>query len=93
MVIKQQLKSSGERSKKRQLEKLLKKHGYRRDDRPDHREWTKISSAFFMKIRLDQNNPEGWNGFQAVISTYMRWDIRPKYLERLLRFLKKEFAL
>lgn len=77
---------------KKKLEDLLKKHGYRRDDRPDHREWTKITSAFHYKIRLDQNNPEGWNGFQAQITTYMRWDIKQKHLDSLLKFLKMEFA-
>lgn len=77
---------------KKKLENLLKKHGYRRDDRPDHREWTKINSSFHLQIRLDQNNPDGWNGFQARLTTYMRWDIRSSQLERLLRFLKKEFT-
>ena len=80
-----------ERKKKGQLEKLLLKHGYHRDDRPDHREWTKITSAFHYKIRLDQNNPEGWNGFQALLTTYMRWDIKPKHLEALFRFFKKGY--
>ena len=92
MAINQQLKSP-DYNKKRQLEKLLKRHGYIRDDRPDHREWTKINSSFHMKIRLDQNNPEGWNGFQALITTYMRWNIRPKHLAQLLKFLNKEFAI
>jgi len=63
--------------------------GYTRDDQPDHREWTKINASFSMKIRLDQNNPEGWNGFQALITTYMRWYVRPKHSEALLKFLKK----
>lgn len=81
-----------ESRKKQQLEKLLRKHGYTQDTRPDHREWTKITSAFHYKIRLDQNNPEGWNGFQAQITTYMRWDVRKNHLDLLLKFLKREFA-
>lgn len=78
-------------NQKKQLEILLKKHGYTQDIRPDHREWIKATSSFFIKIRLDQNNPKGWNGFQITITTYMRWDITPKHLELLLQFLKKEF--
>ena len=77
--------------KKQQLESLLKKHGYTQDERPDHREWTKITSSFHIKIRLDQNNPKGWNGFQAQITTYMRWVVRPKHLEVLFQFLRREF--
>jgi hypothetical protein len=80
-----------EKQKKQKIEKLLLKHGYRRDDRPDHREWTKLNSAFFFKIRLDQNNPHGWNGFSAEITTYMRREINEKKLARLLRFLSKDF--
>jgi|GEM_PF-5461147 hypothetical protein len=76
---------------KQRIEKLLLKHGYRRDDRPDHREWIKVNTAFHYKIRLDQNNPEGWNGFQAVLTTYMRWDVQEKHLEKLLNFIKLEF--
>lgn len=81
-----------DRRKKQQLEKLLRKHGYIQDARPDHREWTKLTSAFYLKIRLDQNNPDGWNGFQAQISTYMRWGVRKNHLDLLLKFLKKGFA-
>lgn len=77
---------------KRQLEGLLKKHRYVHDSRPDHREWMKYNSAFNTKIRLDQNNPEGWNGFQFTITTYMRWNINPEDIEALLIFLKKEFS-
>ena len=76
---------------KGQLEKLLKKHRYTHDDRADHREWWKSNSAFAVDIRLDQNNPEGWNGFQCAITTYMRWDISPQDIEALLVFMKKEF--
>lgn len=77
---------------KRQLEGLLKKHRYVQDTRPDHREWGKYNDNFHVQIRLDQNNPQGLNGFQAMITTYMRWDITPKELETLLLFLKKEFS-
>lgn len=77
---------------KRQLESLLKKHGYSQDARPDHREWRKYNSTFQAHIRLDQNNPKGWNGFALALTTYMRWDITPKELETLLLFLKKEFS-
>lgn len=77
---------------KRQLEGLLKKHRYVQDARPDHREWGKYNPTFHAKIRLDQNNPKGWNGFEVSITTYMRWDITPKELEALLLFLKKEFS-
>jgi hypothetical protein len=80
-----------EKHKKLQIEKLLVKHGYRRDDRPDHREWTKITSTFHYKIRLDQNNPDGWNGFFAQLTTYMRWDVKEKDLDRLFKFLKEDF--
>lgn len=76
---------------KRQLEALLRKHRYVHDTRPDHREWMKHNSALSIKIRLDQNNPDGWNGFQCVLTTFMRWDITPEDLETLLLFLKKEF--
>ncbi len=76
---------------KKQLEQLLKKRHYTQDDRADHREWWKSNQAFAVDIRLDQNNPEGWNGFQCAITTYMRWDIAPKDIEALLVFLKKEF--
>ena len=76
---------------KRQLEKLLKKHSYRLDDRPDHREWMKFNSAFHVDIRLDQIKPDGWNGFQCSIRTFMRWSILPADIEALLLFLKKEF--
>lgn len=77
---------------KRQLESLLKKHRYLHDSRPDHREWVNANPAFSMKIRLDQMNPKGWNGFQCTITTYMRWDVTAKDIETLLLFLKKEFA-
>jgi hypothetical protein len=77
---------------KRQLEGLLKKHRYVQDVRPDHREWGKYNPTFHAKIRLDQNNPKGWNGFEASITAYMRWDITSKELETLLLFLKKEFS-
>lgn len=80
-----------EKRKKESLEKLLRKHGYRQDERPDHREWTKISTAFFLKMRLDQNNPDGWNGFLAQITTYMRWDVKPKHIRKILKFIKEEF--
>lgn len=76
---------------KKQLEKLLKKHRYTHDDRPDHREWWKTNSAFAVDIRLDQNNPDGLNGFEFAVTTYLRWDISPKDIEALLVFLKKEF--
>jgi len=76
---------------KRQLERLLKKHRYTHDNRGDHREWWKSNSAFSVDIRLDQNNPDGWNGFQCAITTYMRWDIAPEDIKSLLVFLKKEF--
>ncbi len=76
---------------KKQLERLLKRHHYKHDDRPDHREWWKSNSAFAVDIRLDQNNPDGWNGFQCAFTTYMRWDIAPQDIEALLVFLKKEF--
>ena len=76
---------------KRQLEALLKRHRYVHDDRPDHREWGKYNSAFTVDIRLDQNNPNGWNGFQCAIRTFMRWSVTPKDIEALLLFLKKEF--
>ena len=76
---------------KRRLEALLRRYGYRRDDRPDHREWMKCNSAFQVKIRLDQTHPEGWNGFQLLITTYTRWDIAPEELEALVAFMKKEF--
>ena len=92
MKTENKLKPS-DRRKKQQLERLLRKHGYNQDERPDHREWTKINSSFSMKISLDQNNSEGWNGFQAHITTYMRWDVRPKHLEALLKFLKKDSLL
>ena len=77
---------------KRRLEGLLKKHRYIQDARPDHREWWKSNSALQVQVRLDQNNPRGWNGFELYITTYTRWDISPKRLESLLRFLKKEFS-
>ena len=48
MLTKNQLKPQ-DYKKKRQLETLLKKHGYTQDTRPDHREWTKITSSFFKK--------------------------------------------
>lgn len=76
---------------KKQLEKLLKKHRYTHDDRPDHREWWKTNSAFAVDIRLDQNNTDGLNGFECAVTTYLRWDISPKDIEALLVFLKKEF--
>jgi hypothetical protein len=57
---------------------LLRKHGYRQDERPDHRE-------------LDQNNPDGWNGFQALIATYMRWGVYKKHLVLLLKFSKRKY--
>lgn len=74
---------------KTELERLLKKHGYRRDDRPDHREWFKATQAFHLQARLDQNNPSGFNGFQMTIRSYLRWDPKPGSLKRLLRFLKE----
>ena len=77
---------------KHQLETMLRRHGYRRDDRSDHREWMKYNSAFQVKIRLDQNNPDGFEGFQLMITTYMRWDISPRELEALVAFLKEEFS-
>lgn len=77
---------------KRQLEGLLKKHRYVQDARPDHREWMKYNPAFHVKIRLDQANPKGWNGFYFLLTTYMRWNITPKDLQTLLQFLKKEFS-
>lgn len=80
-----------EKQTKKKLEALLLKHDYRRDDRPDHREWTKTTTSFFLKIRLDQNNPDGWNGFQAEITTYMRWGIKGKHLKALLKFLEEDF--
>lgn len=76
---------------KKQLERLLEKHHYTHDDRPDHREWWKSNQAFAVDIRLDQNNPDGLNGFECAITTYMRWDITPRNIEALLVFLKKEF--
>lgn len=76
---------------KRQLEDLLKKHHYRRDDRVDHREWDKYNTAFNTQIRLDQNNIEGFSGFYFRLTTYMRWEISAKDIEALLIFLKKEF--
>lgn len=76
---------------KRRLEALLKRHGYRHDDRPDHREWWKYNSAFGVQVRLDQNNPRGFNGFQLRWTTYMRWEVSPRDIEELLLFLKKEF--
>lgn len=77
---------------KRKLESLLKKHRYTRDDRSDHREWMKYSSAFRVQIRLDQNNPKGFNGFQFLLTTYLRWNIASEDVEALLLFLKKEFS-
>jgi len=76
---------------KGQMEKLLRKHRYTHDDRADHREWCKYNSAFAVDIRLDQNTPDGLNGFECAITTYMRWDIAPEDIEALLVFLKKEF--
>jgi hypothetical protein len=76
---------------KRRLERLLKRHGYAQDSRPDHREWRRYSTSFNTQIRLDQNNPSGWNGFELMITTYTRWQITPKQLDSLLGFLKKEF--
>ena len=76
---------------KKQLKRLLKRHNYKHDDRQDHREWWKSNSAFAVDIRLDQNNPDGLNGFECAVTTYMRWNISPKDIEALLVFLKKEF--
>jgi len=39
----------------------------------------------------DQNNPDGFNGFECAITTHMRWDISPQDIEALLVFMKKEF--
>jgi hypothetical protein len=80
-----------EKRVKRELENLLRKHGYRRDDRPDHREWDKFNPAFNTKIRLDQNNPEGFNGFSFELTTYTRWNIEAKDIEAILAFFKGEF--
>ncbi|OIO00564.1 MAG: hypothetical protein COX65_08430 [Elusimicrobia bacterium CG_4_10_14_0_2_um_filter_56_8] len=76
---------------KKQLERLLKKRRYRHDDRTDHREWWKSNSAFAVDIRPDQNNPDGLNGFECAITTYMRRAISPQDIEALLVFMKKEF--
>lgn len=88
---KQAALTAREKRVKRQLECLLKKRRYRRDDRPDHREWDKYNSAFNTQIRLDQNNPEGFNGFSFKLTTYMRWNISAEDIKALLIFLKKEF--
>jgi len=80
-----------EKRVKRQLEILLKKRRYRRDDRPDHREWDKYNSAFNTQIRLDQNNPEGFNGFSLKLTAYMRWNISAGTLRRCLFSLKRSF--
>ena len=80
---------SGEMRHKRGLESLLRKHGYRQDERPDHREWMKTTPSYHLQVRLDQNNPDGFNGFELSISTYLRWKPGSKGLERLLKVLQE----
>lgn len=67
---------------KKQLEKLLKKHRYTHDDRPDHREWWKTNSAFAVDIRLDQNNTDGLNGFEAHRGMALRQSVPYPYRQR-----------
>lgn len=69
---------------KSKLETCLKRHGYYRDDRPDHREWMKYFDEFSVKVRLDQNNPEGFNGFNLQLSIYLRHGIKEKQISRIL---------
>ena len=74
---------------KRGLESLLRKHGYRQDERPDHREWFKGTPSYHFQVRLDQNNPAGFNGFELTIRTYLRWKPGAKGLELLLKVLQE----
>lgn len=77
---------------KQRLERLLRRHRYRQDTRPDHREWGRYGPAFHTHIRLDRNNPDGLNGFELTITTYTRWAMTLRKLDALLGFLKKEFS-
>lgn len=74
---------------KTKLVRLLKKHGYHQDERPDHREWMKYFDEFSIKIRLDQNNPDGFNGFQFGLSAYMRYGIKERQVRKILEHLNK----
>jgi len=78
---------SSEMRLKHKLEGLLRKHGYRQDERADHREWYKVTQPYHFQIRLDQNNPSGFNGFELLITTYLRWKPTARGLEKLLKFL------
>lgn len=91
MSLNEETPSPEDLRKKRRIETLLKSHGYRRDDRPDHREWMKYLTSFTLQIRLDQNRPEGFNGFQLGVKTYLRWPVTKRQLDALLRRLKREF--
>ena len=71
------VQASPEMRPKRGLESLLRKHGYHLDERPDHREWFKGTPSYHLQVRLDQNNPTGFNGFELTITTYLRWDPDP----------------
>ena len=73
---------------KHKLEKLLRKHGYHQDKRPDHREWTKFFDEFSIKIRLDQNNEDGFNGFQFSFTAYIRNGLKKKQALKILELLK-----
>jgi hypothetical protein len=80
-------RASPEMRLKHRMEGLLRKHGYRQDERYDHREWFKGTPSYQFQVRLDQNNPAGFNGFELTIATYLRWKPTAKGLELLLKFL------
>jgi hypothetical protein len=82
-------RASPEMRLKRRLERVLKKHGYYQDERPDHREWMKGTPPYLFQVRLDQNNPDGFNGFDLTITTYLRWNPGAKGLELLLKLLQE----
>ncbi len=80
---------SDEKKIKSKLTSLLKQHGYRQDERPDHREWTKWFDEFSVQIRLDQNNPDGFNGFQLQWHAYLRYGIKQNQINKILDFLNQ----
>lgn len=70
------------------LEKLLKKHGYSQDERPDHREWMKWFDEFSVHVWLDRNKPDNFNGFQLRLEAYLRNNIEEKQIQRLLDYFE-----